>query len=60
MLLLTFLSPANMSKKIPQGSVPRYLENEGFYVGKPTSISLVNLNIMENRILGKEKEACIL
>ena len=47
---------ANVSDKIPEGANPRYLEDEGFYVGKPTPISVANLNIMENRILGKVKE----
>ena len=48
--------PANVSDKIPEGAIPRYLEDEGFYVGKPTPISIANLNIMENRLLGKVKE----
>ncbi|XP_028396123.1 coiled-coil and C2 domain-containing protein 2A-like [Dendronephthya gigantea] len=47
---------ANVSDKIPEGANPRYLEDEGFYVGKPTPISIANLNIMENRILGKVNE----
>ena len=45
-----------VSDKIPEGSVPRYLEDEGFYVGKPSPVSLANLNMMENRILRETKE----
>lgn len=45
------LLEAAVPDKIPEGSIPRYLEEEGFYIGKPTPISNANLNIMENRIL---------
>lgn len=34
---------------------PRYLEDEGLYVGERPIISLTNENILENRILKMEE-----
>lgn len=34
---------------------PRYLEDEGLYVGERPPVSLTNENILENRILKMEE-----
>lgn len=34
---------------------PRYLEDEGLYVGERPPVSLTNENILENRILEMEE-----
>lgn len=34
---------------------PRYLEDEGLYVGERPPVSLTNENILENRILKTEE-----
>ncbi|XP_056589201.1 coiled-coil and C2 domain-containing protein 2A isoform X1 [Triplophysa dalaica] len=39
------------SGKLPENVRPRYLEEEGLYVGERPSVSLTNQNILENRIL---------
>ncbi|XP_047231585.1 coiled-coil and C2 domain-containing protein 2A isoform X1 [Girardinichthys multiradiatus] len=39
------------SIKLPENMKPRFLEDEGFYVGDRPPISLTNENILENRIL---------
>lgn len=35
--------------------MPRYLEDEGLYVGERPLVSLTNENILENRILKMEE-----
>ncbi|KAM9849276.1 coiled-coil and C2 domain-containing protein 2A [Aulostomus maculatus] len=44
-----------MSVKLPENMKPRYLEDEGLYVGKNPPVSLTNENILENRILKMEE-----
>ncbi|KAL7396300.1 hypothetical protein ABVT39_003795 [Epinephelus coioides] len=39
------------SSKLPENTKPRYLEDEGLYVGERPPVSLTNENILENRIL---------
>ncbi|MED6257535.1 hypothetical protein ATANTOWER_026185, partial [Ataeniobius toweri] len=39
------------SIKLPENMKPRFLEDEGLYVGERPPISLTNENILENRIL---------
>lgn len=39
------------SIKLPENIKPRYLEDEGLYVGERPPVSLTNENILENRIL---------
>uniref|UniRef100_A0A1A8RTZ4 Coiled-coil and C2 domain containing 2A n=1 Tax=Nothobranchius rachovii TaxID=451742 RepID=A0A1A8RTZ4_9TELE len=39
------------SVKLPENMKPRFLEEEGLYVGKRPPISLTNENILENRLL---------
>ncbi|XP_041646484.1 coiled-coil and C2 domain-containing protein 2A isoform X2 [Cheilinus undulatus] len=41
--------------KLPENIKPRYLEDEGLYVGKRPPVSRINENIMENRILKMEE-----
>lgn len=43
------------SVKLPENMRPRYLEDEGLYVGERPPVSLANENVLENRIL-KTKE----
>ncbi|CAJ1059939.1 coiled-coil and C2 domain-containing protein 2A isoform X4 [Xyrichtys novacula] len=43
------------SVKLPQNMKPRYLEDEGLYVGERPPVSPTNENILENRILAMEE-----
>uniref|UniRef100_A0A3Q3GAB6 Coiled-coil and C2 domain containing 2A n=1 Tax=Labrus bergylta TaxID=56723 RepID=A0A3Q3GAB6_9LABR len=43
------------SIKLPENMKPRYLEDEGLYVGERPPVSLTNENILENRILKMEE-----
>nr|XP_057930395.1 coiled-coil and C2 domain-containing protein 2A isoform X2 [Doryrhamphus excisus] len=43
------------SAKLPENVKPRYLEDEGFYVGERPPVTLTNENILENRILKMEE-----
>lgn len=43
------------SIKLPENMKPRYLEDEGLYVGERPPVSLTNENILENRILKIEE-----
>ncbi|KAM4629790.1 coiled-coil and C2 domain-containing protein 2A [Polymixia lowei] len=43
------------SSKLPENMQPRYLEEEGLYVGERPPVSLTNENILENRILKQEE-----
>uniref|UniRef100_A0A3Q1BCN1 C2 domain-containing protein n=1 Tax=Amphiprion ocellaris TaxID=80972 RepID=A0A3Q1BCN1_AMPOC len=43
------------SVKLPENMKPRYLEDEGLYVGERPHVSLTNENILENRILKMEE-----
>ncbi|XP_030642577.1 coiled-coil and C2 domain-containing protein 2A [Chanos chanos] len=43
------------SSKLPENVQPRYLEEEGLYVGERPPVSLTNQNILENRILKQEQ-----
>lgn len=40
---------------MPENMEPRFLEDEGFYIGECPVVSLSNQNIMENRILKQEQ-----
>uniref|UniRef100_A0A672YAS7 Coiled-coil and C2 domain containing 2A n=1 Tax=Sphaeramia orbicularis TaxID=375764 RepID=A0A672YAS7_9TELE len=44
------------SLKLPENIKPRYLEDEGLYVGERPPVSRTNENIMENRILKAEEK----
>uniref|UniRef100_A0A8C8LP92 C2 domain-containing protein n=1 Tax=Oncorhynchus tshawytscha TaxID=74940 RepID=A0A8C8LP92_ONCTS len=43
------------SSKVPENMQPRYLEEEGLYVGERPPISLTNQNILENRVLKQQQ-----
>ncbi|XP_056893551.1 coiled-coil and C2 domain-containing protein 2A isoform X4 [Takifugu flavidus] len=43
------------SIKLPENMRPRYLEDEGLYVGERPQVSVTNENVLENRVL-KTKE----
>ncbi|XP_029904845.1 coiled-coil and C2 domain-containing protein 2A isoform X2 [Myripristis murdjan] len=43
------------SCKLPENMQPRYLEEEGLYVGERPPVSATNENILENRILKQEE-----
>ncbi|KAG7228889.1 hypothetical protein INR49_008667 [Caranx melampygus] len=43
------------SNKLPENMKPRYLEDEGLYVGERPPVSLTNENILENRLLKMEE-----
>lgn len=43
------------SIKLPENVQPRYLEDEGLYVGKRPPVSQTNKNLLENRILKMEE-----
>ncbi|KAM8887666.1 coiled-coil and C2 domain-containing protein 2A isoform 1-T1 [Synchiropus picturatus] len=44
-----------VSVKLPENMKPRYLEDEGLYVGERPAVSLTNENILENRLLKMEE-----
>ncbi|XP_069782123.1 coiled-coil and C2 domain-containing protein 2A isoform X4 [Narcine bancroftii] len=39
------------SEKVPENMQPRFLEDEGIYVGEKPKVSKLNQNILENRLL---------
>lgn len=43
------------SEKMPRDMQPRYLEDEGLYIGERPFVSQLNQNILENRILRQEQ-----
>uniref|UniRef100_A0AAY4CGC1 C2 domain-containing protein n=1 Tax=Denticeps clupeoides TaxID=299321 RepID=A0AAY4CGC1_9TELE len=44
------------SRKLPENMQPRFLEDEGLYVGERPVVSRTNENIMENRILRQDQD----
>jgi len=63
-VLLLIIAPAEV--KVPPNTQPRFLQDEGFYVGTRPYVSARNLNRMENRLLKeasggyvtRDEEAC--
>ena len=47
---------AQREEKVAKGLMPRSLEDEGFYVGKPPIVNQSRISIMENRLLLSNKE----
>ncbi|KAM9761680.1 coiled-coil and C2 domain-containing protein 2A isoform 3-T3 [Menidia menidia] len=47
--------PVPTSAKLPENMKPRYLEDEGLYVGERPPVSQTNETILENRILKMEE-----
>ncbi|KAG9479702.1 hypothetical protein GDO78_011629 [Eleutherodactylus coqui] len=43
------------SQKVPENMQPRYLEDEGLYIGERPKVSRTNQNLLENRILQKDE-----
>jgi hypothetical protein len=41
-------------KKLPENIQPRFLEDEGLYIGARPEVARTNENIMENRLLIQE------
>ncbi|KAG7277508.1 hypothetical protein CRUP_030670 [Coryphaenoides rupestris] len=62
-VLMTNVSPPRLhpphavpsSRKLPADAQPRYLEEEGLYVGERPPVSPSNENILENRVLKQEE-----
>lgn len=52
---LKFTVTVPTSIKLPENMRPRYLEDEGLYVGERPRVSVTNENVLENRVL-KTKE----
>ncbi|XP_073678752.1 coiled-coil and C2 domain-containing protein 2A [Garra rufa] len=50
-LFVPSMRPVPSSSKLPENVRPRYLEEEGLYVGERPPVCLTNQNILENRIL---------
>ncbi|XP_016386999.1 coiled-coil and C2 domain-containing protein 2A [Sinocyclocheilus rhinocerous] len=50
-LFVPSMRPVPASSKLPENVRPRYLEEEGLYVGERPPVCLTNQNILENRIL---------
>ncbi|XP_023810274.1 coiled-coil and C2 domain-containing protein 2A isoform X2 [Oryzias latipes] len=55
LLFTPSLRKAPTSVKLPEKVKPRYIEDEGLYVGKRPSVSLTNETILENRLLKMEE-----
>ncbi|CAL1593027.1 unnamed protein product [Knipowitschia caucasica] len=51
LLFTPSLRPVPTSVKLPENIKPRYLEDEGLYVGERPPVSFTNENIFENRLL---------
>ncbi|KAM9445041.1 coiled-coil and C2 domain-containing protein 2A [Clarias gariepinus] len=51
LLFIPSMRPVPASSKLPENVRPRYLEEEGLYVGERPYVSRTNQNIMENRII---------
>ena len=51
---------APLEKKIFNQDQPRFLEEEGFYVGQRPRVPIVNLNRMDNRLLNEGEKVSIL
>ncbi|CAH2299842.1 coiled-coil and C2 domain-containing 2A isoform X1 [Pelobates cultripes] len=43
------------SEKVPENMQPRYLEDEGLFIGQRPEVSQTNQNIIENRILRQDE-----
>ncbi|MEE6462446.1 hypothetical protein FKM82_001600 [Ascaphus truei] len=54
-LFIPSIRPVLTSQKVPENMQPRYLEDEGLYIGERPKISISNQNILENRILQQDE-----
>ncbi|XP_066527206.1 coiled-coil and C2 domain-containing protein 2A isoform X2 [Hoplias malabaricus] len=55
-LFIPSMRPVPASSKLPENVQPRYLEEEGLYVGERPPVSFSNQNILENRILKQNQD----
>ncbi|KAF4078510.1 hypothetical protein AMELA_G00199970 [Ameiurus melas] len=55
LLFIPCMRPVPASSKLPENVRPRYLEEEGLYVGERPYVSLTNQNILENRIMKQDQ-----
>ncbi|XP_060793645.1 coiled-coil and C2 domain-containing protein 2A isoform X1 [Neoarius graeffei] len=55
LLFIPSVRPVPASSKLPENVRPRYLEEEGLYVGERPYVSLTNQNILENRIVKQDQ-----
>ncbi|KAK2824932.1 hypothetical protein Q7C36_018859 [Tachysurus vachellii] len=55
LLFIPSVRPVSASCKLPENMRPRYLEEEGLYVGERPYVSLTNQNILENRIIKQDQ-----
>uniref|UniRef100_A0A3B4BJM8 DUF5523 domain-containing protein n=1 Tax=Periophthalmus magnuspinnatus TaxID=409849 RepID=A0A3B4BJM8_9GOBI len=51
LLFTPSVRPVTTCVKLPENIKPRYLEDEGLYVGERPPVSSTNMNILENRLL---------
>ncbi|KAM8939268.1 coiled-coil and C2 domain-containing protein 2A [Pelodytes ibericus] len=51
LLFMPSIRTVPTSEKVPENMLPRYLEDEGLFIGERPKISQTNENILENRIL---------
>ncbi|TSL61151.1 Coiled-coil and C2 domain-containing protein 2A [Bagarius yarrelli] len=55
LLFIPSMRPVPAACKLPENVRPRYLEEEGLYVGERPYVSLTNQNILENRIVKEDQ-----
>ncbi|KAM9328928.1 coiled-coil and C2 domain-containing protein 2A [Gastrophryne carolinensis] len=55
LLFIPSMRQVPASQKLPENMKPRYLEDEGLYVGIRPKVSWTNQNILENRILQQDE-----
>ncbi|KAI5096106.1 coiled-coil and C2 domain-containing protein 2A isoform X5 [Silurus meridionalis] len=55
LLFVPSVRPVPASCKLPENLRPRYLEEEGLYVGERPYVSLTNQSILENRIVKQDQ-----
>ncbi|XP_053499289.1 coiled-coil and C2 domain-containing protein 2A isoform X3 [Ictalurus furcatus] len=55
LLFIPSMRPVPASSKLPENVRPRYLEEEGLYVGERPYVSLTNQNILENRVMKQDQ-----
>ncbi|XP_078257188.1 coiled-coil and C2 domain-containing protein 2A isoform X3 [Rhinoraja longicauda] len=54
-LFIPSILSVSTSEKVPENMQPRFLEDEGIYVGEKPKVSKSNQNILENRLLKHEE-----
>ncbi|XP_056411152.1 coiled-coil and C2 domain-containing protein 2A [Hyla sarda] len=54
-LFIPSFRPVPTSLKVPDNMQPRYLEDEGLYIGEKPKVSRTNQNLLENRMLQQDE-----